>query len=65
MWKNQLTKAAVELAFKCLKMINDQPETFTDYIGSTIIASSTSRIVRDLFIFAADSRQKLPSLKLS
>jgi len=65
MWKNQLTKEAVELAFKCLKMINDQPENFIDYIGSTIIASSTSRSVRDLFIFAADSRQKLPSLKLS
>ena len=65
MWKNQLTKAAVELAFKCLKMINDQQKNFTDYIGSTIIASSTSRSVRDLFIFAADSQQKLPALKLS
>ena len=53
MWRPRLNDEAVELAFKCLPMITDDPDNFTNYIGSSIIASHISHEVRELFMGAA------------
>lgn len=42
MWRTRLNDETVGLAFKCLKMLTDHPENFTNYISSAIIASTTS-----------------------